>query len=155
MECNFGTTERIRTKIRGSRLRGSQSVLFFVTSTTRPSGHLFCADFDRVWNNRHESMCRAVHPWKISEFLHRGFASPKKLPRARYFGWGACYQRTAQAAQFRAIEIVSGAVDNCQGCAFCMWVLMEDVHSGVAMGWAGWSKSRGPECRGPKFQTKN
>ena len=145
-------------------------------------------------------MCRAVHPWKISEFLHRGFASPKKLPRARYFGWGACYQRTAQAAQFRAIEIISGAVDNsqgcafcipytaqfraieiisglstipkdvpfvhiaqfraieiisgavdnCQGCAFCMWVLMEDVHSGVAMGWAGRSKSRGPRVQGPQ-----
>jgi len=24
--------------------------------------------------------------------------------------------------------------------------------SGVALGWAGWAKSRDPECRGPKFQ---
>jgi len=37
---------------------------------------------------------------------------------------------------------------------------MEDVHSGVAMGWAGWSKSRGPRVQGPqvpdqKFKRNN
>jgi len=35
--------------------------------------------------------------------------APKKLPQKRYFGWGACYQHTAQTAQFWAIEIISGA----------------------------------------------
>jgi len=49
------------------------------------------------------------YPVPISELLHGVFASPKKLPQKRYFGWGACYQHTAQTAQFWAIEIISGA----------------------------------------------
>jgi len=45
----------------------------------------------------------------FSNFYVGVLQAPKKLPRKRYFGWGACYQRTAQMAQFREIEIISGA----------------------------------------------
>ena len=44
-----------------------------------------------VFETTSESVCLSVHPWEISEFLRRGFASPQNLPRERYFGWGACY----------------------------------------------------------------
>jgi len=37
------------------------------------------------------------------------WASPKNCPWKRYFGWGACHQRTAQTAQFQMTEIISGA----------------------------------------------
>jgi len=41
--------------------------------------------------------------------LRRGFASPEKVPpRKQYFGWGVCYQRAAQTAQFQTIEIILG-----------------------------------------------
>jgi len=38
-----------------------------------------------------------------------GVRKPKKLPTEAVFWVGACYQRTAQTAQFRVTGIISGA----------------------------------------------
>ena len=88
------TAVRTRIKMGGKSPHGFRQtppkrVLFvFVTNTTRPFGRLSCNDFDHVWSNRHESVCWNVHPWEISEFLRKGFASSKKLPQEALFSVG-------------------------------------------------------------------
>jgi len=53
---------------------------------------------------------RAYTCEKFPNFCVRGFAiPPKNCPWKWYFGWGACYQHTAQTAEFRTIEIILGA----------------------------------------------
>jgi len=109
------STEGTRTKNWGNRSKvvppndTKTCFDFSVIDTTQPFGHLFCADLDHVWNNRRESFFWSMHLWKISEFLHRDFASPQKLaPRSAFFGrvLVSCYQCTGQPAQFWAVGLI-------------------------------------------------
>jgi len=100
------------------------------TNTTRPFRHLSCTDLNHIWNNRRDSVCQSIHLWEISEFLCRGFASPKKLPRKRYFGWSLFYQHTAQTEQFLATGIILRAIRHPKDAPFvhAFWWRMYSWH---------------------------
>ena len=75
----------------------------------RPFKHLSCTDFDLLWDNIHKSVFQSIRLWKFLNFWLGVLQAPKKLPQKWYFWWGACYQHTAQIAQFLVIEIILGA----------------------------------------------
>jgi len=58
----------------------------------------------------------------------KGFCKPpKNWPWKQYFGWDACYQLTAQTAQFCTTEISLGASQHPKDVPFCTWAVMGDV----------------------------
>jgi len=77
---NFDETSNISVAnlSRGSAKQRRKVFCFFVANTTQPFGHLSCTDFDHVWNNRPESVCRSVRPWEISEFCVGVLQAQKK-----------------------------------------------------------------------------
>ena len=103
----------------------------FVTNTTRTLGHLSCTDFDRFWNRWRELVSTCVHRWQnfwIS--VPAIFQVPKHI-KIGYFRGGVFDKDIAQAAQLRAMGIVSGHT----------WH-SKDVHF-VSEFWSGKSLTRG------------
>ena len=66
------TTVESNTKVREIVPTPRRVSLLSVTNATPHFGYLSCTDFDHFWNERHESVCRCVQPWKFFKFLRRG-----------------------------------------------------------------------------------
>jgi len=62
--------------------------------------------FETADMNRCAGVCILEKFWN---FCIGGLQAPKNCPQKRYFRWSACYQCTAQTAQFQAIVIILGA----------------------------------------------
>ena len=103
-------TRKMGEITQGVPLKGAKTcfVCFFVINATRPFGHLYCTDFDHFWNNRRESLSACVHRWKISKFLHIGFSTSQNSPKYGTVGRCASARRSAQTAQFPAVNHLGG-----------------------------------------------
>ena len=140
MECNFGTTERIRTKIRGSRLRGSQSVLFFLLPVQRGLRDTYSAPISTVFETTDVNRCAGPYTReKFPNFCIGVLQAPKNCPGRGILGgvlvisvqlkqhnFVGCRQFPRMCLLYPIYSTISGdrnhfgAVDNSQGCAFWM-----------------------------------